>query len=60
LHRICSDVRFLGSYPRADGKTPRLRLGVADDNFAEAQRWLDGIRGHDQPSATPIGSADLG
>jgi prephenate dehydratase len=45
LHRICADVRFLGSYPRADGKTPSLRLGVADENFAAAQTWLDGIRG---------------
>ncbi len=45
LHRICADLRFLGSYPRADGRTPQLRLGVADDNFAEASRWLEGIRG---------------
>ena len=36
LHRICADVRFLGSYPRADGKTPSLRLGVADENFTAA------------------------
>jgi prephenate dehydratase len=45
LHRICADLRFLGSYPRADGKTPSLRLGVADENFATAQKWLDGVRG---------------
>ncbi len=44
LHRICADVRFLGSYPRADGKTPSLRRGVADENFAAAERWLTGLR----------------
>jgi prephenate dehydratase len=45
LHRICADLRFLGSYPRADGKMPSLRLGVSDENFREAHRWLDAIRG---------------
>lgn len=44
LHRICADLRFLGSYPRADGQAPSLRLGVADENFVEAQRWLDSVR----------------
>jgi prephenate dehydratase len=45
LHRICADLRFLGSYPRADGKPATLRIGVADENFASAQQWLDGVRG---------------
>ena len=27
LHRVCLDVRFLGSYPRHDGKQPVLRRG---------------------------------
>jgi prephenate dehydratase len=40
LHRVCLDVRFLGSYPRHDGKTPVLRTGVTDADFAEAQGWL--------------------
>jgi prephenate dehydratase len=40
LHRVCSDVRFLGSYPRHDGKTPVLRSGVTDADFSEAQEWL--------------------
>lgn len=44
LHRICADLRFLGSYPRADGKAPTLRIGVADENFEAAQKWLEGIR----------------
>jgi len=40
LHRVCLDVRFLGSYPRHDGKTPVLRAGVTDADFSEAQEWL--------------------
>ena len=44
LHRVCEDVRFLGSYPRADGAQPLLRLGVSDAEFAEAQAWLDRVR----------------
>ncbi len=45
LHRICADVRFLGSYPRHDGKPPLLRPGVTDADYAEAQAWLDAVRG---------------
>ena len=40
LHRVCLDVRFLGSYPRHDGKAPVLRDGVTDADFAEAQDWI--------------------
>jgi prephenate dehydratase len=45
LHRICADVRFLGSYPRHDGKAPLLRRGVTDDDYADAQSWLSAVRG---------------
>lgn len=45
LHRVCADVRFLGSYPRHDGRAPLLRKGVTDADFAEAQAWLGTIRG---------------
>jgi prephenate dehydratase len=48
LHRVCLDVRFLGSYPRHDGRQPVLRDGVTDANFADAQRWLDKLKGNDQ------------
>ena len=44
LHRICSHVRFLGSYPRHDGRAPLVRPGVTDDDFAEAHDWLGAIR----------------
>ena len=40
LHRVCLDVRYLGSYPRHDGTSPVLRTGVTDGDFAEAQEWL--------------------
>jgi prephenate dehydratase len=48
LHRICLDVRFLGSYPRHDGREPVLRPGVTDTDFAEAQAWLDRLKGSSQ------------
>ena len=45
LHRVCLDVRFLGSYPRHDGKAPVLRPGVTDQDFAEANDWLRRLKG---------------
>lgn len=43
LKRICPNVRFLGSYPRA-GVTPAdvrpLRAGTSDAEFTEASDWL--------------------
>lgn len=44
LKRICADVRFLGSYPRADGAPPTIRRGTADTDFRDAASWLAGIR----------------
>ncbi|MFJ1706730.1 prephenate dehydratase [Kitasatospora sp. NPDC088346] len=41
LKRICPQVRFLGSYPRADKGSPReLRPGTSDAEFAAAADWL--------------------
>lgn len=48
LHRICLDVRFLGSYPRHDGREPVLRNGVTDADFAEARQWLDTLKEDDR------------
>ena len=48
LHRVCLDVRFLGSYPRHDGRQPVLREGVTDADFADAQQWLDRLKGAGQ------------
>lgn len=44
LHRVCQDVRFLGSYPRADGEETTLRRATADGDFAEAATWLGRLR----------------
>jgi len=44
LHRICADVRYLGSYPRADGVRPGLRRGVSDAEYGQAQAWLARVR----------------
>jgi prephenate dehydratase len=48
LHRVCEDVRFLGSYPRADGRASRpVPDEAADAAFADAQEWLARLRsGH--------------
>ncbi len=41
LRRLCAAVRFLGSYPRADGQPPStLRHGTTDADFRDAQAWL--------------------
>jgi prephenate dehydratase len=40
LKRLCRDVRFLGSYPRADGVKPTVRAGTADADFLTAGDWL--------------------
>jgi prephenate dehydratase len=48
LRRVCADIRFLGSYPRADEVRPVIRRGTHDDDFTEASAWLSAIRsGHD-------------
>lgn len=44
LHRICADVRFLGSYPRADKIAPTSTKGMTDDAFKSAETWLSGVR----------------
>lgn len=40
LHRVCPLVRFIGSYPRADGVPPRLAPGTADADFVAARSWV--------------------
>jgi prephenate dehydratase len=43
LHRRCSRVRFLGSYPRADGKPTPAAAGSTDADFSTAAGWLAGL-----------------
>jgi prephenate dehydratase len=46
LRRVCADVRFLGSYPRADAADHPGdgRVGPSDDDFADAAAWLARVR----------------
>jgi prephenate dehydratase len=44
LRRVCAEVRFLGSYPRADGGRPDARPGTSDADFDQARTWLDELR----------------
>jgi prephenate dehydratase len=44
LRRVCSDVRYLGSYPRADGGRAKIRYGTSDADFRSAEAWLRDIR----------------
>jgi prephenate dehydratase len=45
LHRVCGNVRYLGSYARHDGRTPLSRVGTSNHDFAEARSWLARIQG---------------
>jgi len=45
LHRVCSDVRFLGSYPRAEAAWPAEMSGAkSEEEFEEAATWLARVR----------------
>jgi prephenate dehydratase len=43
IRRECADVRFLGSYPRADGVPATERPGTSDLDFTDAHRWVERI-----------------
>ena len=44
LHRVCEQVRFLGSYPRSDGGRTVVGDGPSEEDFTTAQGWLDRLR----------------
>ncbi|MBA2560509.1 MAG: prephenate dehydratase [Propionibacteriales bacterium] len=44
LRRTSDEVRFLGSYPRADGVVTSVTTGTSDSDFAEAAGWLSSLR----------------
>jgi prephenate dehydratase len=44
LHRICADVRYLGSYPRREGRLGEVPTGRRDPEFVEARDWLHRVR----------------
>ena len=43
LHRVCPVVRFLGSYPRWDRRSPHLAPGTHDADFVAARDWVAGL-----------------
>jgi prephenate dehydratase len=44
LRRICEDVRFLGSYARADKVAPTSTPQMSDISFSESRKWLREVR----------------
>lgn len=47
LRRICEDIRFLGSYPRADEVAPTTTKATSDEAFKNSNSWLEEVRkGH--------------
>ena len=44
LRRICAEVRFLGSYPRADRQRASIAPLTSDTDFTAARSWLEEIR----------------
>ncbi len=40
LRRVTADLRFVGSYPRADGLAPTTPPGTSDGDFVAASDWL--------------------
>ena len=49
IRRECADVRFLGSYPRADGVAATQRPGTTDLDFSDAHAWVEHIRRGEAP-----------
>jgi prephenate dehydratase len=45
LRRTSDEVRFLGSYPRADSVVTSVTAGTADSDFKDAAAWLARLRG---------------
>ena len=44
LHRRCTEVRFLGSYPRADAEVIPVQAPATDEHFVAADDWLAAVR----------------
>lgn len=46
LHRVCPDLRFLGSYPAADGLSSSVDAHNSDSAFSAAHAWVTGLKEH--------------
>ncbi|KAA0979468.1 prephenate dehydratase [Paeniglutamicibacter gangotriensis] len=43
LHRVCPNLRFLGSYPAAEGLSSSVDAHNSDAAFSKAQDWVSGL-----------------
>lgn len=43
LRRTCRDLRFFGSYPRADGQRQPVPLHADEQTYAQAAAWVAGL-----------------
>lgn len=43
LHRVSPEIRFLGSYPRADKQQPQIRSYNSDGAFDDAAAWVQSL-----------------
>lgn len=44
LHRVCPNLRFLGSYPAASGLSSVVDAHNSDEAFDKAHSWVGGLR----------------
>ncbi len=47
LARVCPQVHFLGSYPRADRVTPKVDRRFSDESFTSAREWVSSLDAED-------------
>ncbi|MDO5747504.1 MAG: prephenate dehydratase [Actinomycetaceae bacterium] len=47
LYRTCEDLRFLGSYPKADKQPNFIDVDCHDNDFTQASQWVRSILNYD-------------
>jgi prephenate dehydratase len=57
LRRLAADMRFLGSYPRADRRRVPVEPATSDPSFIEARAWLRSLRRGNPQCQLPRGDA---
>lgn len=50
IHRLSPQVKFLGSYPRADHKPQQVLSEVSDAAFSAATAWVESLRNSTPPA----------
>lgn len=46
LHRVCREIRYLGSYPRHDARANVTPESASDETFAASTAWVRALREH--------------